>query len=61
MRQVTLLCRRPDGDYCMHMTRDLRWGTFGHPWQQSLTIWGCDLVGTLGADLASRLLARQVL
>jgi hypothetical protein len=45
----------------MHMTRDLRWGTFGHPWQQSLTIWGCDLVGTLGADLASRLPARQVL
>ena len=51
----------PDGDYYMHMTRDLRWGTFGHPWQQTLTIWGADLVGTLGVELASWIPTRQVL
>lgn len=41
----------PDGDYYAHMTRDLRWGTFGHPWQQTLTIWGDDLIDSLGAEL----------
>lgn len=41
----------PNGDYYVHTTADLRWGTFGHPWQQSLTIWGADLVRTLGAEL----------
>ncbi len=33
------------------MTPDLRWGSFGHPWQQTLTIWGDELVATLGAEL----------
>jgi hypothetical protein len=41
----------PDGDYYAHMTQDLRWGTFGHPWQQTLTIWGDDLIESLGTDL----------
>lgn len=41
----------PNGDYYAHMTPDLRWGTFGHPWQQTLTIWGHELVDTLGAEL----------
>ncbi|MFT3872261.1 MAG: DUF2716 domain-containing protein [Nocardioides sp.] len=41
----------PNGDYYAHMTPDLRWGTFGHPWQQTLTIWGNDLIATLGAEL----------
>ena len=26
-------------------------GTFAHPWQQSLTVWGDELVRTLGAEL----------
>ena len=39
------------GDYYGHMEPDLRWGTFGHPWQQSLCIWGGDLVDSLGVDL----------
>lgn len=43
----------PDGDYFVHTTADLRWGTFGHPWQQSLTIWGEELVTTLGAELST--------
>ncbi|MFZ2510754.1 MAG: DUF2716 domain-containing protein [Gordonia sp. (in: high G+C Gram-positive bacteria)] len=41
----------PNGDYYAHMTQDLRWGTFGHPWQQTLTVWGVDLIETLGAEL----------
>lgn len=41
----------PNGDYYAHMTPDLRWGTFGHPWQQTLTIWGADLIADFGAEL----------
>lgn len=41
----------PNGDYCAHMTTDLRWGTFGHPWQQTLTLWGGELTCSLGAEL----------
>lgn len=41
----------PNGDYYAHMTSDLRWGTFGHPWQRTLTIWGDELVASLGAEL----------
>ncbi len=42
----------PNGDYYAHMTVDLRWGTFGHPWQQWLCVWGQDLVDTLAPELA---------
>lgn len=41
----------PNGDYYAHMPLDLRWGTFGHPWQRTLTIWGDDLVSVLGEEL----------
>ena len=41
----------PNGDYYAHMPPDLRWGTFGHPWQQTLTIWGHELVDILGTEL----------
>jgi hypothetical protein len=41
----------PNGDYYAHMTIDLRWGTFGHPWQQTLTVWGEELVTRLGSEL----------
>jgi hypothetical protein len=41
----------PDADYVAHMEQDLRWGTFGHPWQESLCIWGAGLVDSFGAEL----------
>lgn len=41
----------PNGDYYIHYALGVRWGTFGHPWQQSLTIWGEELVSSLGAEL----------
>lgn len=41
----------PDGDYYAYVTQDLRWGTFGHPWQRTLTIWGDALIDSLGTEL----------
>ncbi len=41
----------PNGDYYFHVAADFEWGTFGHPWQQSLTIWGSALVASLGSEL----------
>lgn len=41
----------PNGDYYIHLGPDGSWGTFGHPWQQSLTLWGHDLIQSLGAEL----------
>jgi hypothetical protein len=41
----------PDGDYYIHTTLDMRWGTFGHPWQRALSIWGDELIESLGTEL----------
>ena len=41
----------PDGDYYIHLAPGLTWGSFGHPWQRSLTLWGDELVESLGAEL----------
>lgn len=49
----------PDGDYYVHTPDDLRWGTFGHPWHQTLTLWGSELVDTLGVELATWLPVRH--
>lgn len=49
----------PDGDYYVHADPDLTWGTFGHPWQRTLTVWGEPLVATLGAELAAWLPVRR--
>jgi hypothetical protein len=41
----------PDGDYHIHLAEDLRFGTFGHPWELSLCVFGGDLLDLVGADL----------
>ncbi|MBX9245974.1 DUF2716 domain-containing protein [Actinotalea ferrariae] len=41
----------PDGDYFIHHAPRLEWGTLGHPWQQTLTLWGDPLVRSLGREL----------
>lgn len=41
----------PNGDYYAHFPDGLAWGTFGHPWQQTLTLWGQPLIESLGAEL----------
>ncbi|MFD6888062.1 DUF2716 domain-containing protein [Streptomyces sp. NPDC059957] len=45
----------PNGDYYLHITEDLRLGTFGHPWEQTLTVWGPTLLAAVEADLAELL------
>ncbi|MBB5806683.1 hypothetical protein F4560_006451 [Saccharothrix ecbatanensis] len=34
----------PDGDYYLYLPRDLRFGTFGHPWEHTLCVFGESLV-----------------
>lgn len=41
----------PNGDYYVHFAPGVTWGTFGHPWQESLTLWGDELIESLGAEL----------
>ncbi|MGW6688356.1 DUF2716 domain-containing protein [Streptomyces sp. NPDC054961] len=41
----------PDGDYYLQVTDDLRLGTFGHPWEQTLTVWGPKLLAAVEGDL----------
>ncbi|MFI9587588.1 DUF2716 domain-containing protein [Streptomyces sp. NPDC052236] len=45
----------PDGDYYLHLTDDLRLGTFGHPREQTLTIWGPTLLAAVEAELTELL------
>jgi hypothetical protein len=30
----------PDGDYYLYLTGDMRLGTFGHPWERTLCVFG---------------------
>lgn len=41
----------PDGDYYIYASADLSEGTFGHPWEQSLCVFGRGMTRTLGTDL----------
>ncbi|MFD7256690.1 DUF2716 domain-containing protein [Streptomyces sp. NPDC059874] len=45
----------PNGDYYLHLTHDLRLGTFGHPWEQTLTVWGPTLLTAVEAELTELL------
>jgi hypothetical protein len=37
----------PNGDYFILVTEELNQGTFGHPWEQTLCVFGPDLVRSL--------------
>jgi hypothetical protein len=37
----------PNGDYFVHCTEDMTQGTFGHPWEQSLCVFGEGLTAAL--------------
>lgn len=41
----------PDGDYYIYLAEDFRFGTFGHPWELSLCVFGGDLLDLVEADL----------
>lgn len=43
----------PDGDYYIFLTEDLSCGTFGHPWEQTLCVFGEPLVDLLGRSLGA--------
>lgn len=45
----------PNGDYYVFLTGDLSMGTFGHPWEQTLCVFGAPLVQCLGDPLAAML------
>jgi hypothetical protein len=44
----------PDGDYYIYLTSDLRLGTFGHPWEETVCIFG-DLLTRTAPDLTAAL------
>jgi hypothetical protein len=41
----------PDGDYFIYLAEDFRFGTFGHPWEPSLCVFGGGLLDLVEADL----------
>ncbi len=43
----------PNGDYYMFLTEDMTTGTFGHPWEQTLCVFGEPFVRTLAPMLSS--------
>lgn len=45
----------PNGDYYLYVHPDLRFGTFGHPWEQTLSIWGAGLLASVEAELTGLL------
>lgn len=45
----------PDGDYYIYTTHDLRMGTFGHPWENTLCVFGRDLLARVENGLTALL------
>jgi hypothetical protein len=41
----------PDGDYYIFLAEDLRFGTFGHPWEHSLCVFGAELLDVIEEDV----------
>ncbi|MCX4781434.1 DUF2716 domain-containing protein [Streptomyces sp. NBC_01264] len=41
----------PNGDYYLYLHPDLRFGTFGHPWERTLCVWGAGLLAAVEAEL----------
>lgn len=37
----------PDGDYIITLSKDFSWGTLGHPWEQSICIFGSKFIDTV--------------
>jgi hypothetical protein len=45
----------PNGDYYLYVTADLRLGTFGHPSEHTLCVFGADLLAATEAELTDLL------
>lgn len=57
MRRGWPLGPYPDGDYHVLIAEDFTRGSFGHPWEHSLCLFGADLLATI-ADDVDRILGR---
>ncbi|GHF85694.1 hypothetical protein GCM10018790_73950 [Kitasatospora xanthocidica] len=49
----------PDGDYYIYLADDLRFGTFGHPWEHTLCVFGAELLDEI-EEKVGELLQRVV-
>lgn len=49
----------PDGDYYIFLAEDFSFGTFGHPWQKSLCVFGMPLLQQLERPLRRILKVRR--
>ncbi|MGE7390900.1 DUF2716 domain-containing protein [Streptomyces sp. NPDC004126] len=49
----------PNGDFYFYLDPELRFGTFGHPWEPTLTVFGAALLAAAGPQL-TRLLGDPV-
>ncbi|MFE2870920.1 DUF2716 domain-containing protein [Embleya sp. NPDC059259] len=49
----------PSGDYHVFLAEDLRFGTFGHPWEHSLCVFGAELPDDIEEDV-QRILGRPL-
>lgn len=49
----------PNGDYSIFLAPDFRFGTFGHPWEETLCIFGRSLLDALARDIPT-ILTRPV-
>ena len=49
----------PNGDYYIFLAPDFRWGVFGHPWEQTMCVFGAELLAAL-AHRAPRLFGQPV-
>ncbi|MFF3440203.1 DUF2716 domain-containing protein [Streptosporangium sp. NPDC002721] len=45
----------PNGDYYFYLTADLRMGTFGHPWERTLCVFGTELLARVERPLTALL------
>lgn len=43
----------PDGDYYIFLAEDFRFGTFGHPWEQTICVFGQQLIDAIELDKPS--------
>ncbi|MFD8614550.1 DUF2716 domain-containing protein [Streptomyces sp. NPDC059631] len=41
----------PDGDYNIYLSEDFRLGSFGHPWEESLCLFGQELLNAASAEV----------
>lgn len=39
----------PNGDYYIFLARDLKWGVFGHPWEETWCVFGAPILESLTA------------